>query len=105
MSSNTFLFESDFSVENKDLGGKKFDRVSRFQLESMNKDVVMVIDIATALYPLKLNDRVSVSICRSVTFAFCFLCCFLTFIREILCFRNVFSEWMWIFLQLEGALT
>jgi hypothetical protein len=66
MSNNAFLFESDFSVENKDLGGKKFDRVSRFQLESMNKDAVVVIDIATSLYPLRVNDRVSLALCSTV---------------------------------------
>jgi DNA-directed RNA polymerase I, II, and III subunit RPABC3 len=64
--SSVFLFESDFSVENKDLGGKKFDKVSRFQLESMNKDVVVVVDIATALYPLRVNDRVSLTICSTI---------------------------------------
>ena len=65
-SNNAFLFESDFSVENKDLGGKKFDRVSRFQLESMNKDVVVVIDVATSLYPLRVNDRVSIALCSTI---------------------------------------
>ena len=53
-------------MENKDLGGKKFDRVSRFQLESMNKDVVVVVDIASSLYPLRVNDRVSMSLCSTI---------------------------------------
>ena len=66
MSGTAYLFESDFSVENKDLGGKKFDRVSRYQLESMNKDVVVVVDIASSLYPLAVNDRVSLALCSTI---------------------------------------
>jgi len=64
--SSALLFETDFSVQNKDLGGKKFDRVSRFQLESMNKDVVVVVDIATSLYPIQVNDRVTLGLCSTV---------------------------------------
>ncbi|TFL06636.1 RNA polymerase [Pterulicium gracile] len=60
------VFEDIFAIEDIDKGGKKFDRVSRFQAHSQNLDMDLTLDYNIELYPLRVGDRVSLVLATSL---------------------------------------
>ncbi|XP_054816552.1 DNA-directed RNA polymerases II and V subunit 8A-like [Prosopis cineraria] len=52
-----FLFDDIFKVEDVDPDGKKYDKVSRIVAKSEKRDMYMLLDVNTELYPLNKNER------------------------------------------------
>ncbi|TVU07766.1 hypothetical protein EJB05_41135 [Eragrostis curvula] len=51
------LFEDIFKVVAIDPDGKKFDKVSRIVAKNESFDMYMQLDVATEVYPMKINDK------------------------------------------------
>ncbi|KAG8459625.1 hypothetical protein KFE25_000981 [Diacronema lutheri] len=58
--------EDIVTVKHIDREGKKFDKVSRLDCRSENYDMELVIDVNTDLYPVKLNQKLSIALATSL---------------------------------------
>ncbi|RVX67568.1 hypothetical protein B0A52_08096 [Exophiala mesophila] len=63
--SENILFENSFKVT--DLNNSKYDRVSRIKAYSENgQEVLLTLDVNTELYPLNVDDRMTVALALSL---------------------------------------
>lgn len=60
------ILEDRVQVKHIDREGKKFDKVSRLECYSDQYDLELVVDINTDVYPVKLNEKLSVAIATSL---------------------------------------
>nr|AFK47081.1 unknown [Lotus japonicus] len=51
------FFDDIFKVENLDPDGKKYDKVSRIEARSEKRDMYMLLDVNTEIYPMKENEK------------------------------------------------
>ncbi|XP_027347619.1 DNA-directed RNA polymerases II, IV and V subunit 8B-like isoform X2 [Abrus precatorius] len=51
------LFDEIFKVEDVDPDGKKYDKVSRIVARSEKRDMYMLLDVNTEIYPMRKNER------------------------------------------------
>ncbi|KAL1300824.1 hypothetical protein AAHE18_18G209100 [Arachis hypogaea] len=51
------LFDDVFKVENIDPDGKKYDKVSRIVAQSEKRDMHMLLDVNTEIYPMNKDER------------------------------------------------
>ncbi|CAJ1973439.1 unnamed protein product [Sphenostylis stenocarpa] len=51
------LFDDIFKIENVDPDGKKYDKVSRIVARSEKRDMYMLLDVNTEIYPMKEKER------------------------------------------------
>jgi DNA-directed RNA polymerase I, II, and III subunit RPABC3 len=58
--------EDIVTVKHIDREGKKFDKVSRLDCRSENYDMELVIDVNTDLYPVKLNEKLTIALATSL---------------------------------------
>jgi len=58
--------EDIVQVKHIDREGKKFDKVSRLDCRSENFDMEIVMDVNTDLYPVKLNEKMSIALATSL---------------------------------------
>ncbi|QCE16485.1 DNA-directed RNA polymerases II, IV and V subunit 8B-like [Vigna unguiculata] len=54
---NELLFDDIFMVETLDPDGKKYDKVSRIVARSEKRDMYMLLDVNTEIYPMKEKER------------------------------------------------
>lgn len=63
--SENILFENSFKIT--DLNNAKYDRVSRIKAYSENgREVLLTLDVNTELYPLNVDDRMTVALALSL---------------------------------------
>lgn len=63
--SENVLFENSFKIT--DLNNSKYDRVSRIKAYSENgQEVLLTLDVNTELYPLNVDDRMTVALALSL---------------------------------------
>ncbi|KAJ9604445.1 DNA-directed RNA polymerases I, II, and III subunit RPABC3 [Cladophialophora chaetospira] len=62
--SENILFESSFKVN--DINSAKYDRVSRIKAYNDNQDILLTLDVNTELYPLNVEDRITVALALSL---------------------------------------
>ncbi|MED6132996.1 hypothetical protein PIB30_024224 [Stylosanthes scabra] len=60
------LFDDIFKVENLDPDGKKYDKVSRIVARSEKRDMQMLLDVNTEIYPMNRNERFLVALSPSL---------------------------------------
>jgi len=63
--SENILFESNFKIN--DINSSKYDRVSRIKaLSEGDAEVQLTLDVNTELYPVSVDDRVTVALALSL---------------------------------------
>lgn len=63
--SDNIVYESSFRVS--DINNKKYDRVSRIRaLNDSSPDTELYLDVNTELYPIEIDDRVTVALAHSL---------------------------------------
>lgn len=62
--SENILFENVFKIE--DINSAKYDRVSRMKGYTDAHEVMIMLDVNTELYPLNVDDRVTVALALSL---------------------------------------
>jgi DNA-directed RNA polymerase I, II, and III subunit RPABC3 len=62
--SENILFESPFKISG--INSAKYDRVSRIQAKSHDNDVQLMLDVNTELYPVGVDDNVTVALSLSL---------------------------------------
>lgn len=60
------LFEDIFFVKEVDKGGKKFEKVSRYECTSESHEMLLVLDINVDIYPLDVNQKFSFALTETV---------------------------------------
>ncbi|KAI9318526.1 RNA polymerase [Dichotomocladium elegans] len=65
--SANILFSDLFQIKDIDPSGKRFDRVSRLVARSDTYEMDLLLDYNSELYPLELNDKVSLVIASSLS--------------------------------------
>jgi DNA-directed RNA polymerase I, II, and III subunit RPABC3 len=62
--SENILFESPFKIS--EINSAKYDRVSRIKATSHDNDVQLMLDVNTELYPVGVDDNVTVALSLSL---------------------------------------
>ena len=62
--SENILFESPFKIS--EINSAKYDRVSRIKATSHDNDVQLMLDVNTELYPVGVEDNVTVALSLSL---------------------------------------
>lgn len=62
--SENILFENSFKIN--DINSAKYDRVSRIKAYNENQEILLTLDVNTELYPLNVDDRVTVALALSL---------------------------------------
>jgi DNA-directed RNA polymerase I, II, and III subunit RPABC3 len=62
--SENILFESPFKVG--EINSAKYDRVSRIKATSHDNDVQLMLDVNTELYPVSVEDNVTIALSLSL---------------------------------------
>ena len=60
------LLEDIFTVEGKDVKGKPFDHVSRFDCQGENYEMKLSLDINTDIYPMWKGDKFSLALSHTL---------------------------------------
>jgi DNA-directed RNA polymerase I, II, and III subunit RPABC3 len=60
------LLEDIFTVEGKDVKGKPFDHVSRFDCQGENYEMKLSLDINTDIYPMWKSDKFSMALASTL---------------------------------------
>ncbi|CAI5979993.1 unnamed protein product [Closterium sp. NIES-65] len=59
---DSILFEDIFTLTEMDVGGKKFDKVSRVEARSEQFDMALSLDVNTEVYPLAAGDKFTLAL-------------------------------------------
>ncbi|CAI5486873.1 unnamed protein product [Closterium sp. Naga37s-1] len=59
---DSILFEDIFTLTDMDVGGKKFDKVSRIEARSEQFDMALSLDVNTEVYPLAAGDKFTLAL-------------------------------------------
>ena len=62
----SILFEDIFDVRQLNVGGKKYERISRVTCKGTTFDVDMTVDVNCELFPIKEGDRMTVAFASSI---------------------------------------
>lgn len=62
--SENILFENSFKVN--EINSAKYDRVSRIKAYNDGQEILLTLDVNTELYPLNVDDRVTVALALSL---------------------------------------
>lgn len=62
--SENILFESPFRIN--EINSAKYDRVSRIKATSNDNDIELMLDINTELYPVSVEDNVTIALSLSL---------------------------------------